>query len=179
MILCVLAGSDLWKYLESKPPLVERMLDPNLQVGANGIDLSISEIETFSGSGALGFKSSDRKEAPTVRIDNTRSVHLGQGSYKIRYNEIVHIPLDLIAIARPRSSLLRYGATVQTAVWDAGYEGRSESLLIVHNENGLNLIENARVVQLIFLRTTKQLKTGYNGIYKGENIKSVRPVSRS
>jgi len=74
-----------------------------------------------------------------------------------------------MALARPRSSLLRCGVTVDTAVWDAGYSGRSQSLMVVYNPLGFRLQRNARIVQLVFLRLTRETE-GYRGAYQGENI---------
>jgi len=74
-----------------------------------------------------------------------------------------------MALGRPRSSLLRCGVTVGTAVWDAGYEGRSQSLLVVYNPRGFRLQKNARVAQLIFMRLSGKTE-GYKGAYQGENI---------
>ncbi len=85
------------------------------------------------------------------------------------YNEVVHLPRDIMALGRPRSSLLRCGVGVGTAVWDAGYEGRSQSLLIVHNPHGFRVQRNARITQLVFFELTGESE-GYNGIYQGENI---------
>jgi dUTP pyrophosphatase len=73
-----------------------------------------------------------------------------------------------MALGLSRSSLLRCGASLHTAVWDAGYSGRSESLLVVHNPAGLDLEKNARVLQLVFSKLTGKSE-GYNGIYQGEN----------
>ena len=91
------------------------------------------------------------------------------GAYVITYNEIVHLPNNVMALARPRSSLLRCGVTVGTAVWDAGYSGRSQSLLVVHNTQGFRLQQNARIVQLVFLHLTGETE-GYQGAYQEENI---------
>ncbi len=87
----------------------------------------------------------------------------------ITYNEIVHLPKNIMALARPRSSLLRCGVTVGTAVWDAGYSGRSQSLLVVYNPKGFHLQKDARVLQLIFFPLTQETE-GYHGVYQGENI---------
>jgi dUTP pyrophosphatase len=73
-----------------------------------------------------------------------------------------------MALAMPRSSLLRCGVTVHTAVWDAGYSGRSQSLMVVYNPRGFRLQRNARIVQLVFFRLTQETE-GYQGIYQGEN----------
>jgi dUTP pyrophosphatase len=90
------------------------------------------------------------------------------GPYRIVYNEIVHLPKDVVAFGYPRSSLLRFVADVRTAVWDAGYSGRSESLLIVNNPHGLRLKRDARVMQLVFFTLDGQTE-GYRGRYQGEN----------
>ena len=64
---------------------------------------------------------------------------LAPGAYWIRYAETVNLPADVFAIGRTRSSLLRSGAQLGTALWDSGYSGRSGSLLTVHHELGLEL----------------------------------------
>jgi len=65
--------------------------------------------------------------------------------------------------------LLRCGVTVNTAVWDAGYSGRSQSLMVVYNPQGFRIQRNARIVQLVFLRLTHETE-GYRGVYQRENI---------
>jgi dUTP pyrophosphatase len=157
------------KRLETKPPLIEDMIDPKVQVQDNGVDLSVRKIEKFSGFGVLRFEMEPKNEPTTETVEFDESIHLSQGAYRITYNEWVNIPKDLIAIARPRSTLLRYGATVATGVWDAGYRGRSVSLLTVHNQAGLEFRKNARVIQLVFLRLTEPVDKGYTGGYQGEN----------
>ena len=95
--------------------------------------------------------------------------NLAPGIYSITYNEIVHLPENIMALATPRSSLLRCGVTVNTAVWDAGYSGRSQSLLVVYNPQGFQLQRNARIIQLVFFRLGNQTE-GYSGTYQNENI---------
>ena len=53
--------------------------------------------------------------------------------------------------------------------WDAGYHGRSQSLMMVYNPQGFRLQKNARIIQLIFFRLTSETE-GYSGTYQGENI---------
>jgi len=89
--------------------------------------------------------------------------------YRAYLNEIVKLSNDIMAIARPRSTLVRCGVNVLTAVWDAGYEGRSEVGIVVYNDAGIWLSRNARIVQLVFVKLTSKTE-GYRGIYRGENI---------
>jgi dUTP pyrophosphatase len=103
-----------------------------------------------------------------LSFDEFGSIRLPAGIYSITFNEIVHLPKDIMALATPRSSLLRCGVTVNTAVWDAGYSGRSQSLMVVYNQKGFQIEKNARVIQLVFFRLEEKT-AGYNGIYQGEN----------
>jgi len=73
-----------------------------------------------------------------------------------------------MAFGKARSSLIRAGANIATAVWDAGYRGRSEVGLIVYNE-GIWLKRNARIMQLVFIKLSGETKP-YSGSYQHENI---------
>ncbi|MGC8923807.1 MAG: deoxyuridine 5'-triphosphate nucleotidohydrolase, partial [Candidatus Micrarchaeia archaeon] len=97
-------------------------------------------------------------------------VFLPKGSYKIQYKEVVSIPKDVVAWVLPRSSLLRCGVTIESAVWDPGYTGRGEGLMIVMNEHGFALKHNAKVGQMVFLQLVEEANEGYSGAYQGENI---------
>ncbi|MEZ4505560.1 MAG: hypothetical protein R2848_06755 [Thermomicrobiales bacterium] len=93
---------------------------------------------------------------------------LSPGPYHITYAETVSLPKDLMALGRPRSSLTRSGVAIHTAVWDAGYSGRSTSLLVVSNPAGFR-VQRARVAQLVFIQLSTADDVGYQGIYQGEN----------
>lgn len=75
-----------------------------------------------------------------------------------------------MALGRPRSSLNRCGVTIHTAVWDAGYNGRSTSMLVVNNPAGFRVQRDARVMQLVFFGMAEATAEGYRGRYQGENI---------
>ncbi|MCE8425251.1 MAG: deoxyuridine 5'-triphosphate nucleotidohydrolase [Candidatus Methanoperedens sp.] len=171
--MTMLSHDELISLINEKTPLVEQMIDPVAQVQPNGIELTIGCVEAHEGSGAISFDNSERKLPTTKNIDFDEDewVNLPRGCYKIVFNEIVNIPKNIAAIAKPRSSLLRCGVTIETAIWDAGYRGRSESLLIVFNENGFKVKKNARVLQLLFFRLGEDVRKGYSGIYQNENIR--------
>lgn len=168
----MLSHDELIFLVNQKSPLVENMIDPHIQIQPNGIELTLQHVEVHESSGAIAFDNSERKLPGTKILDFDKDgwVHLQKGSYKILFNEIVNIPRNIAAIAKPRSSLLRCGVTVETAVWDAGYSGRSESLLVVYNEKGFKVKKNARVLQLLFFRLSEEVHEGYSGIYQNENI---------
>jgi len=168
----VLAGDEIRGLLRATPPLVEGILDTEEQMQPNGIDLTLKEIALFSSSGSIGFGNEARVLSGTSPLvfDGLGAVDLLPGCYLITYNEIVHLPNDIMALALPRSSLLRCGVSIHTAVWDAGYSGRSQSLMVVHHPYGFRLYKNARIIQLIFFRLGHKADQGYKGIFQGENI---------
>lgn len=135
-----------------------------------GMDITLKEIYTFKSAGKLDFDNKERKVSevePLAFINN--EIQLKKGTYKIIFNEYVRIPADAAAFCFPRSSLLRCGASLECAVWDPGYEGRSEALLIVANEYGLILKKNAKIGQMVFVKLTEAAGELYQGTYKGEN----------
>ena len=140
------------------------------QVQPAGIDLTLKEVHVLLEAGEIDFDNSKRRISSTKKLEfEDGGLHLKQGCYKIIYNEYVNIPLDCAAFGYPRSSLLRCGADVRCAVWDPGYHGRSESLLLVHNPHGIVLHKDARVMQLVFVKLEAMAEKGYEGKYKGEN----------
>jgi len=167
----VLSKQDISQLLQQQPPLVEDYVNLEEQLQPNGIDFTLREIAMLQSPGRIALSNRQRLVsdlAPLV-FDGLGFIDLVPGIYTITYNEIVHLPRDIMALATPRSSLLRCGVTVHTAVWDAGYSGRSQSLMVVYHPQGFRLQKNARIVQLVFLRLTRETE-GYEGTYQGENI---------
>jgi dUTP pyrophosphatase len=167
----VLSQQDIRRLIKQEPPLVEGYIDLEEQVQPNGIDLTLREVAMLQSSGRIAVKDSQRliSDLAPLAFDGLGFIDLMPGVYSITYNEIVHLPKNVMALATPRSSLLRCGVTVNTAVWDAGYSGRSQSLIVVYNPQGFRLQKNARIIQLVFLWLTGETK-GYHGAYQGENI---------
>lgn len=167
----ILSKPEIRRLLKKKAPLVEGYINLEEQLQPNGIDLTLRDIALLQSSGRITVQNSQRllpELAPLV-FDGMGFIDLMPGVYIITYNEIVHLPKNIMALGRPRSSLLRCGVSVGTAVWDAGYSGRSQSLMVVYNPQGFRLQKNARIIQLIFFRLGQKTE-GYQGIYQGENI---------
>ncbi|MBN2111391.1 MAG: deoxyuridine 5'-triphosphate nucleotidohydrolase [Methanosarcinaceae archaeon] len=170
--MTMLSKDELKSRINSSIPLVENMIDADTQLQPNSIELTLKSVESLKDAGAVDFDNSSRciPESEGIGFDNEGWIFLEPGTYRITFNEIVNIPLDLVAIARPRSSLLRCGVTVESAVWDSGYRGRSESMLLVHNPHGFRVRKNARLLQLIFCSLHREVSEGYCGRYQHENL---------
>ncbi len=169
----MLNREEIKKLIEDKK-LVENYIDLDTQLTPNGFDLTVKSIFDFDAPGAVDFSNKERLIPKGIEVlpqkhapeDKFGWWLLKKGVYKIRTNEAVNLPLDLIAIAFSRTSLLRAGAFTQHGVWDAGFRGTGEFILAVDNPHGLKLKQNARVAQIVFKRIN-QISEGYNGIYQG------------
>ena len=163
---------SIGELLAAAPPLVSGYRSLETQLQPNGFDLTLQSIAAINDWGRLGVDDADRKLAGVrpISFDGGGWANLPAGPYRITFNEIVRLPLDLIALGRPRSSLARSGVSVHTGVWDAGYHGRSEALLLVHPGQGFHLQQNARVLQLVFFRLLQPVREGYQGRFQGEGV---------
>jgi len=168
----VLTREGIAGLMKNNPPLVSDCISLDEQLQPNGIDITVREIAAYSSRGNLTESNEGRilsRTAPLV-FDGHNGVDLLPGAYLITFNEIVNLPNNIMALARPRSSLNRCGVSIHSAVWDAGYSGRSQALMVVYNTHGFRLHKNARVAQLVFMYTSGLAGQGYNGKYQGENI---------
>ncbi len=167
----VLSKQDIQRLLQQEPPLIEDYINLEEQVQPNGIDFTLREVALLQSSGKITVENSQRlvSDLSPLVFDGLGFIDLAPGAYIITYNEIVHLPKNVMALATPRSSLLRCGVTINTAVWDAGYSGRSQSLIVVYNPQGFRLQRNARIAQLVFFQLTRETE-GYQGAYQRENI---------
>ena len=168
----VLTREDILGLLKATPPLAESLHNVDEQVQPNGLDLTAREVAVLSSTGKLGPENKSRvlsSISPLV-FDALGGINLSPGCYLITYNEVVNLPTNIMALAMPRSSVLRCGVNVHTAVWDAGYSGRSQSLMIVYNPHGFRLLKDARIVQLVFFRMSHEVPEGYQGVFQRENV---------
>lgn len=169
----IVLSKDILKKFILQENLVENYINLDKQLTPNGFDVTVGYIFKFDSVGALDFSNSERvipqgkiippeKDKPE---DKFGWWELKRGAYKVRTNEVINLSNNLIALAYPRTSLLRMGAFVQNGVWDVGFKGKGEFILVVENPHGIRIKENARIVQLVFL-SINATET-YNGIYQG------------
>lgn len=167
-----LSNQTIFSLINGSPPLIAEYLSLEEQIQPNGFDVTLSSVHTLDTPGCIGKEQNDRNTSETslLEFDKEDRLHLPQGSFLITFNEIVSLPVDLMALGRPRSSLLRSGVAIHTAVWDAGYSGRSQALMNIYHPGGYNIQKNARVMQLVFIWLDSPTQQKYDGRYQGENI---------
>ncbi|MFB6086539.1 MAG: deoxyuridine 5'-triphosphate nucleotidohydrolase [Halodesulfurarchaeum sp.] len=145
------------------------------QVQPNGVDLRLDAILEPVEPGSIfrdGTTIGERDPLETVALEDgdgsesREGYRLDPGGYVLQYAETVSIPEEHVGFLLPRSSLMRNGVMLNTAVWDAGYTGRGEGLLQVHHE--IELERGARVAQLVLAAADHE--GTYAGSYQGERL---------
>lgn len=167
----ILNKAQILERLSSNPPMVDKLVDVNLQIQPEALDLTIKKIFRWDSAGCLDFDNSNRilskkSEMELQKIDGfpKEVYYLPAGSYQVLLNEFFNIPLDVVSFTTSRSSLQRCGAAIIRGFFDSGFVGEGYSLLDVSNQHGLYLFENARVCQMEFQLI--EPNEGYSGIYK-------------
>lgn len=152
-------GNEVAKFLEN---VSEEQIQPA------GVDLTVDKIWKIDGAGELDFSNARRSIPSRIELEFSESkpIHLTSGPYIVKYGQKISIPDDSIGIVLPRSSLMRMGATLVSALWDPGYSGVGKGLLIVANPHGIKIHFNARIGQITFIKG-KSSGT-YSGVYQNE-----------
>ena len=168
----VLGRDALRRLVLRDRPLLTDWLDLEQQLQPNGFDLTLREVGRYEGVGTIARENAGRRLPEVVPLPFAADgfLDLAPGSYQIIFNEVVDLPNDVMALGRPRSSLARCGAAIHSAVWDAGYRGRSTSLMVVGNAAGFRVERDARLLQLVFFALGEAVADGYRGAYQGENL---------
>jgi len=133
------------------------------QVQPNGVDLTVGDVLEQVEPGHVGTegKTVGSREPVTADGDTFR---LDSGGYILQYAETIAVPENHVGFLYPRSTLLRNSCMLNTAVWDAGYEGRGEGLLQVHHP--IRIERGARVAQFVLAEASHD--DVYDGSYQGE-----------
>ena len=141
----------------------------DIQVQPAGVDLRVSEVRSFNTHGSIGFH---EKSVPSGVIVEPKDGwwFLNMGAYRVRFSEVVEVPEWAVGFCYPRSSLLRMGVFLGCAVWDPGYRGRGEALLVVFNRYGVRIEVGARIAQLVYAKLSGKPDRVYRGTYINEGL---------
>ena len=135
------------------------------QVQPNGVDLTLGAVHEQVEPGRI--ERGDKTVGERAEIDAEDGLYrLESGAYVVEYGERVAVPEGHVGFVLPRSSLLRNSCMLDTAVWDAGYEGRGEGLLEVHH--AIELEPGARIAQFVLAEAAHE--ETYEGSYQHERL---------
>jgi len=133
------------------------------QVQPNGVDLTVAAVLEQIEPGHVGTDGKTVGSREPVALDGD-AFELKPGGYVLQYAETIAVPENHVGFLYPRSTLLRNSCMLNTAVWDAGYEGRGEGLLQVHHP--VRIDRGARVAQFVLAEASHD--DVYDGSYQGE-----------
>ena len=176
--MSILTKNEIMKLVQTKEPLITNMPDLSTQIQGVGIDLTVNSIEHYSTRGTIDLYNTKREisetkiEAPITIENQLHGYNLKNHGYKIKLNEFLNIPNNIMGIAHTRSSMLRCGAYVESAVFDPGYKGNIEVLLHVVNPNGIRIMQDAKITQLVFHKLENDTEP-YDGIYQFHKSKKI------
>ena len=142
-----------------------RELYPNLdedQYQPAGIDLKLGTIMTFNNEGhdVYGLVNGE-KFLPKQEELSENAIKLDRIKLETGYTLLPHIPYiavvdkpikiykEYVQRYYPRSSLLRAGVDVRTAIGDSGFYGHLSFLIINHNEVPFFIKKGERFAQLV------------------------------
>ena len=149
-----------------------------------GVDLSIREVSKIISHGCIYTDKSyvsKYKNIPTENIVGSDKDYEGwflpKGTYIVLLNEGCNFGPTDTGLIILRSSLNRCGVSVQSAVWDPGYNSfNGDSILpmsvrlTVDTEQGIFIEKNARIAQLLVFQNDDT--TLYDGQFQGGNLQS-------
>jgi deoxycytidine triphosphate deaminase len=143
-----------------------------------GFDLRLREIFELTGSGYLGI---EHRNTSTTRLLASAVTTPGEPFslsaglfYLVTTIEEVSLDADMIAFVHARSSLLRSGVTLETAVTAPGYEGKLTFGLHVAGAAPFTVELGARFAHINFLQLD-QPANEYKGQWQGGRVSAPEP----
>jgi deoxycytidine triphosphate deaminase len=155
--------SKLVKRVDEKSPIKS-----SEQNQPAGYDVTLSRAYSYPTTPyTLGGENSSLEE---LSPDANDILSFDRGAYLIELNEITTIPKDAVGILLPRSTLLRNGLDIRSALFDPGYSGQPKVMLVCHRAARIKRF--SRVGQLILFRSDREFVKQYGGKYQGEGSAS-------
>ena len=140
-----------------------------------GFDLTLKQVNKIGNKGVnipkIGKVLKDKTELTNytphglMNLDGVTGWLLYEGVYDITFNEGCKLPSNRVAFIKQRSSLYRNGATINSPVFDPGFETEFMGTLMFVHET-LFIEENARVAQIYFHEC--EPAELYNGQWQGD-----------
>ena len=156
-----------------------RKLYPDLdddQYQPGGIDLKLGNVKVFKNNETVYGIVDGTKQLPEQIDVEESAVKIGATKLEVGFmlephkpyiavvQNKVEIPLDILQLYFPRSSLLRAGVDVRTAVGDPGFKGHLSFLIINHNDTPFFIKKGERFAQMVCIKLDGETD-GYDGDY--------------
>jgi dUTP pyrophosphatase len=134
-------------------------------------DIRIGEISRLKGRGFLGI---DERKTPQHELiakyegNPGTVVTIKPGEYYATESiETFHMPDNLFALVKPRSTLFRSGIIMRAGVVDPGYNGKIHPALYNASNVDLDIELGARYLQVFFFEVKGDMVRTYEGQWQG------------
>jgi hypothetical protein len=140
---------------------ISDIIHEDTQQHGNHIDLTVKEVFRVTGAGSLDFGGSEFNPATSEKITPEKQKQdddygwwkLGQGPYKIIFNETLNLKEDHTAIISPHTHARKAGLISDSFIIPSGENEDDLSMNITISEAGCNIKENARIAELRILES--------------------------
>ncbi len=174
----MILGPKILLELVKKQKLVENLADRELTnpEGA-GFDLRLGKVFKLKGNSLLGIE--DRKTPDVVLVkefdpNKKSSLIIKPGQiYLTETYEKFNMPLDLVGILKPRTTLQRSGIIARMAIVDPGYSGTVHPLLFNAGPATVEIELGARYIFAMFMEI-KGKGSKYRGQWQGGRVAATK-----
>lgn len=174
----MILGPKLLLTLVKKKKLVENLADRELNnpEGA-GFDLRLGKVFKMKGNSFLGI---DERKTPDVKLvaefnpKKKSKIVIKPGElYLTETYEKFNMPLDLVGILKPRTTLQRSGIIARMAIVDPGYSGTVHPLLYNAGPATVTIELGARYIFAMFMEI-KGKGSQYRGQWQGGRVAATK-----
>jgi len=171
----VIGTKELLRLVKEKN-LVENLSKRELEnPEGTGFDLRVGSVFILKdGESFLGESERftvDVEEVASYDEKQKKAFDLQPGQFVlVKTMEKINLPDDTVAIFRPRSTLFRSGASLQTATASPGYSGYLTFGLHNHSKNTLKIELGARIAHVLFFRVDGGIHSAYRGQWQGGRV---------
>lgn len=174
----MILGPKILLDLVDKKKLVENLADRELNnpEGA-GFDLRLGKVYKLKGNSFLGIDDRKTPDVLLVKEFNPKkksSIVIKPGElYLTETYEKFNMPLDLVAILKPRTTLQRSGIIARMAIVDPGYSGTVHPLLYNAGPARVEIELGARYIFTMFMEV-KGKGAQYRGQWQGGRVAATK-----
>lgn len=174
----MILGPKILLDLVEKKKLVENLAERELNnpEGA-GFDLRLGKVFKLKGDSFLGI---DERQTPDVELvaefnpKKKSSITILPGElYLTESYEKFNMPLDLVGILKPRTTLQRSGVIARMAIVDPGYSGTVHPVLFNAGPAKVTIELGARYIFVMFMEI-KGKGSQYRGQWQGGRVAAVK-----
>lgn len=144
------------------------------KVNQVGVDLSVKKVEWIRRGGKILKDKTELNPERYIEVELTKDNEgrdiwtLAPGVYALTFNEGVSIPADHTGFILHRSSIMRMGGMIVSAIWDPGFTtGDNDMGTTLFVNVPIEIEKDARVAQF-YMMSNETVNELYSGQFQGK-----------